>query len=76
MSTHRGRILIAFAIVYLVWGSTYLGIRVAVETIPPFILAASRSLFAGAILLAFSRWRRRGETPAPQRPTAAAWRTA
>lgn len=57
MSTHRGRILIAFAIVYLVWGSTYLGIRVAVETIPPFLLAASRSLFAGAILYAFARWR-------------------
>ena len=31
MNTHRGRILIAFAIVYLVWGSTYLAIRVAVE---------------------------------------------
>lgn len=76
MHTHRGRILIAFAIVYLVWGSTYLGIRVAVETIPPFILAASRSLFAGAILFAFARWRRRNTAPAPQRPSAAAWRTA
>jgi len=32
----------ALAIVYVVWGSTYLGIRVAVETIPPFVLAASR----------------------------------
>ena len=76
MHTQRGRILIAFAIVYLVWGSTYLGIRVAVETIPPFLLAATRSLFAGAILLAFSRWRRRDTVPARQWPSAAAWRTA
>ena len=80
MSTHRGRILIAFAIVYLVWGSTYLGIRVAVETIPPFILAASRSLFAGAILFAFARWRANRNAAAgaqaPKRPSAAHWRTA
>ncbi|HWA40636.1 MAG TPA: EamA family transporter, partial [Gemmatimonadales bacterium] len=78
MHTHRGRILIAFAIVYLVWGSTYLGIRVAVETIPPFLLAASRSLFAGALLLAFSRWRqRRGAARAPERLSAwKYWRTA
>ncbi|HVX89037.1 MAG TPA: EamA family transporter [Gemmatimonadales bacterium] len=76
MHTHRGRILIAFAIVYLVWGSTYLGIRVAVETIPPFLLAATRSLFAGAILFAFARWRNRNTAPAPQRPSASHWRTA
>jgi drug/metabolite transporter (DMT)-like permease len=60
MNTLRGRILIAFAIVYVVWGSTYLGIRVAVETIPPFVLAASRQLAAGALLLALVRWRGRG----------------
>lgn len=80
MHTHRGRILIAFAIVYLVWGSTYLGIRVAVETIPPFLLAASRSLVAGAILYAFARWRagqseRSTSAPPPIRRSAL-WRTA
>jgi drug/metabolite transporter (DMT)-like permease len=79
MNTARGRILIAFAIVYVVWGSTYLGIRVAVETIPPFLLAASRSLVAGALLLAFARWREgRSEASAapPLHPRATYWRTA
>lgn len=77
MNTARGRIIIAFAIVYVVWGSTYLGIRVAVETIPPFLLAASRSLFAGALLLAFAKWRSRGKdsAPAPHSPRVL-WRSA
>jgi drug/metabolite transporter (DMT)-like permease len=61
MNTLRGRILIAFAIVYIVWGSTYLGIRVAVETIPPLMLSATRSLVAGVLLFAFARWRGRDE---------------
>jgi drug/metabolite transporter (DMT)-like permease len=74
MNTLRGRILIAFAIVYVVWGSTYLGIRVAVETIPPFMLSATRSFVAGALLFAFARWRARGESrPLPSR---AEWRGA
>ena len=65
MNTARGRILIAFAIVYIVWGSTYLAIRVAVETMPPFLLAGSRALVAGALLLALARWRqRKSERPA------------
>ena len=42
----------AILILYVVWGSTYLGIRVAVETIPPFVLAASRFILAGSIMLA------------------------
>jgi drug/metabolite transporter (DMT)-like permease len=41
-------------VLYLVWGSTYLGIAVAVETIPPFLMAAVRFLIAGGILLAWS----------------------
>lgn len=45
--------------IYLVWGSTYLGIAVAVETIPPFGMAAIRFLVAGAILLAVVALRRR-----------------
>ena len=60
MNTIRGKIILAFAIVYVVWGSTYLGIRVAVETIPPFILSGTRQLAAGVLLLAFARWRSRG----------------
>jgi drug/metabolite transporter (DMT)-like permease len=58
----------AFATIYLLWGSTYLGMRIAVETIPPFTLAAARFLIAGTIL--FSIVRARGGP----RPTARQWR--
>jgi drug/metabolite transporter (DMT)-like permease len=46
----RTAFIIAFASIYLIWGSTYLGMRVAVETLPPFTLAAARYLIAGAVL--------------------------
>jgi len=46
----RTALLTAFATIYLVWGSTYLGIRVAVETLPPFLMAGVRFLVAGALL--------------------------
>jgi drug/metabolite transporter (DMT)-like permease len=45
-------------IVYIVWGSTYLAIRVVVETVPPFLSAGFRFSFAGAAMLAFLAWRR------------------
>jgi len=41
---------LAFAIIYFVWGSTYLAIRVGVRKVPPFLLAAIRCLVAGFIL--------------------------
>src|ERR1700741_5214444 len=44
------KVLLAFAIIYLVWGSTFLAIRVGVREVPPFLLAALRFLIAGAIL--------------------------
>ncbi len=44
-------IWVGLLILYFVWGSTYIGIRVGVETMPPFLMAASRFLVAGAILL-------------------------
>jgi drug/metabolite transporter (DMT)-like permease len=40
-------------VLYIVWGTTYLGIRVVIETIPPFLMAAFRFTLAGGILLAF-----------------------
>jgi drug/metabolite transporter (DMT)-like permease len=51
---HRPRFLpwIALGTVYLVWGSTYLGIRAAVETIPPMLMAGVRYLIAGLLLYA------------------------
>jgi drug/metabolite transporter (DMT)-like permease len=62
--SQRLKIWIALITVYLVWGSTYLGIRYAVETIPPFLMAGSRFLLAGLSLYA---WRRLAGDPAPTR---------
>lgn len=53
----RSALLLGFAAIYLIWGSTYLGIRVAVETMPPFLMAAVRFAIAGGGLLAFLKWR-------------------
>lgn len=47
----RWAIIAAFAVIYLVWGSTFLGIRIAVESIPPLIMAGGRFTLAGLILL-------------------------
>jgi len=47
----------AFAAVYLIWGSTYLAIRIAIETLPPFLMAATRFLIAGGILYLIRRSR-------------------
>lgn len=49
-SASRASIIAGLLIVYLVWGSTYLAIRVAVETMPPFLMAGVRFLVAGAIM--------------------------
>src|SRR3974390_1672815 len=46
--------LLAFAIIYFVWGSTFLAIRVGVREVPPFLLAAMRFVVAGGVLYALS----------------------
>ena len=56
------KVLLAFAIIYFVWGSTYLAIRVGVREVPPFLLAAIRFLIAGIILYT---WMRIKGTPSP-----------
>src|SRR5256885_13700002 len=56
-SAPRSLVLAAFAAIYLIWGSTYLGIRYAVETIPPFLLGGARFLLAGGILYAWLRFK-------------------
>ena len=43
-------IVLAFAAVYIIWGSTYIGIRLAIETLPPFLMAGTRFTLAGSIL--------------------------
>ncbi len=57
MKPSRTALVAAFATIYIVWGSTYLGIRVAVETIPPFLMASLRFLAAGSLILGFLRLR-------------------
>jgi drug/metabolite transporter (DMT)-like permease len=49
-SPATGKTLLAFAIIYLAWGSTYLAIRIGVREVPPFLFAAMRFLVAGVIL--------------------------
>src|SRR2546430_7864395 len=58
------KILLAFAVIYFVWGSTFLAIRVGVHEVPPFLLAAVRFFVAG---LALYGWMRLKGTPAPSR---------
>src|SRR5688572_26083199 len=65
----KTKLWIALLALYIVWGSTYLGIRFAVETIPPFLHAALRFLISGVILYI---WRRAAGDPAP---TASHWRS-
>lgn len=50
--------LFAFFAIYIIWGSTYFGIKIAGETLPPFLLAGARFLVAGAALMAWGRVRR------------------
>ena len=74
-SPHRladPRLLIPLALfaLYVIWGSTYLGIRFALESFPPFLLAGVRFLGAGIALYGFLRWR--GLAP----PTPLQWRNA
>lgn len=66
----RIRLIAAFAAVYIIWGSTYLAIRFAVETLPPLLMAGARFAVAGAILLLWSRLRNRTAGP-----TRLDWRT-
>jgi drug/metabolite transporter (DMT)-like permease len=58
------RLIGAFAAVYIIWGSTYLAIRFAIETVPPFLMASSRFLIAGALMYGWARLR---GVPHPQR---------
>jgi drug/metabolite transporter (DMT)-like permease len=50
------RVPAAFAAIYILWGSTYLAIALALPSIPPLLLMASRSLAGGLILFAYARW--------------------
>jgi drug/metabolite transporter (DMT)-like permease len=64
------QVIAAFAALYLIWGSTYLAILFAIQSIPPFLMAGARFLLAGLIMFAIAR------TQGPLRSTSAEWRTA
>jgi drug/metabolite transporter (DMT)-like permease len=66
----RAQIIAAFASIYIVWGSTYLAIRYAVQTMPPFIMGGARFLVSGTLLYVWARHR-----GAPK-PTKLHWRNA
>jgi drug/metabolite transporter (DMT)-like permease len=68
--SRRVAVPLAFGLVYVLWGSTYLAIRYAIETIPPLLMAGTRFFVAGVILYAFSRWR------GGPKPTPTQWRNA
>ena len=60
----KAKLALAFAALYTIWGSTYLAIKFAVETIPPYLMSAGRFIVSGLILYVWSRWR---SGPAPSR---------
>ena len=62
----RTLLLLSFAAIYLIWGSTYLAIRVAVETLPPFTMAGVRFMVAGGILFSWLAFKGRARATARQ----------
>lgn len=65
--SHRALVVLALATVYVVWGSTYLAIRIGVQEMPPFLMAGVRFLAAG---IPFYFWAR---SRTPERPTLRMW---
>ena len=70
VGSNRSRVIAAFLAIYLIWGSTYLGIRFAIETIPPFTLSAARFGLAGLIVFVVAK------VTGAERVTGAQFRTA
>lgn len=60
----RWQLVLAFLCIYTIWGSTYLAMAFAVDTIPPFLMGAVRFLIAGAMLVAWSAFRGRAQADA------------
>jgi drug/metabolite transporter (DMT)-like permease len=68
-SPRKIQLIVAFAALYIIWGSTYLGIRFAIETIPPFLMAGIRYFSAGLIMFGIAR------TQTTLRSSRKEWRT-
>lgn len=67
-SDERMRLITALLIVYIVWGTTYHALNLAMQTMPPLLMNGTRFLVAGAVMLAIARWQRLAW------PTPAQWR--
>ncbi|MEP6537577.1 MAG: EamA family transporter [Bryobacteraceae bacterium] len=63
---NRIRVALAFLAIYLIWGSTFLATRYAVETIPPFFVSGTRFFLAGLILVAYAQMRQPERITLPQ----------
>src|SRR5580765_3227673 len=59
MSNNRIKIPLAFASIYIIWGSTYVALRFGIETIPPFLLSATRFFIAGILLFGYCLLKRK-----------------
>jgi drug/metabolite transporter (DMT)-like permease len=70
MQTTRRNVFLAFASLYIIWGSTYLAIKFAIETMPPLLMASARFFVSGAFLYGWAFFKYRS------RPTADHWRSA
>jgi drug/metabolite transporter (DMT)-like permease len=66
----RSQVVVAFAAVYIIWGSTYLAIRFAIDTLPPMLMVGTRFFVAGTIMYVWLRAR------GAERPKAIHWRSA
>src|SRR5688500_13224833 len=55
--SERWKVGVALLVVYVIWGSTYFAIKVAIETLPPFLMAGVRFIAAGVVLLALQKAR-------------------
>ncbi len=64
MKRTQWTVLLAFAAIYIIWGSTYLAIQVAIKDIPPFLMSALRFLAAGMLLMGWCVWKKQ---PMPDR---------
>jgi drug/metabolite transporter (DMT)-like permease len=70
LDAHQAKVLGAFLLIYVIWGSNFLAIRYAIETVPPFLLMGVRSMLAGLCLYLWARLR------SAEPPTLAHWRSA
>ncbi|WP_423735181.1 EamA family transporter [Chitinophaga caseinilytica] len=68
--SNRSKLILALSLVYVLWGSTYLGVKIATEVLPPFLLSVLRFILAGGLMMGI------GFTVEKQRPTRLQWKNA